>query len=191
MAKKVKEKKINLPSKKSINFISDRTTKVNRISIIAFVVFLLFLALFVKFGVIDPLARVNRAEAVYRSMEAQLNGYKEQLKDYDKIDAEYNEMVGSFLSETELSYLDRMDIIKMVEEDIKSRVAIQSITLSGNTVRVVTGMTTMNNVSDIVSVLDHDTRNSYVTVTTAQADSDNKEKVTANIVVSYSGRAGE
>ena len=100
MAKKVKKEKINLPSKKTINFISDRTARNNRMALIIFGVFMVLLLIFTKFCVLDPMAKVAKAEAAYNQMNAQLNEYRNQLSDYDKVQDEYNEMVGSFLTET-------------------------------------------------------------------------------------------
>ncbi|MBR3265146.1 MAG: hypothetical protein IKI61_04195 [Erysipelotrichaceae bacterium] len=186
-----KKEKIVLPKKKTINFISDRTEKNNRTAVILFVIFMLCLAVFVKFAVIDPLNKVAQAERLYNEMERQLDGYRKELANYNEVQDQYNEMVGSFLTETELSYQDRIDILNMVERDIRDYVEIQSITMSNNTVRVLTGQTTMDTVSHIVDVLESDSRNSYVTVTTTQTDnSDRTDYVYANLIINYSG-AGE
>lgn len=184
---KKKENKVNYPTKTTINFISNQQQKNDRAAIIGFVVFMLFLGIFVKFAVIDPLNKVNQAEAVYRSMESQLNSYKTALADYEDVENRYNELVGSFMSESEASYLDRIDIIKMVEEDVMKYVEVRSIAISGNTVRVSTDTSTMDNISNIVNILLNDSRNSYVTVTTAQANKDVKDMVYANLVIVYSG----
>ena len=187
----LKKEKITLPKKRTINFISDRTEKNNRMALILFAVFMLCLAVFVKFAVIDPLNKVAKAERVYNEMERQLDGYRSELANYNEVQAEYNEMVGSFLTETELSYQDRIDMLNMVERDIRDYVEIQSITVSNNTIRVQTGKTTMDTVSHIVNVLDSDSRNSYVTVTTTQTEkSDSTDYVYADLIINYSG-AGE
>ena len=187
----LKKEKITLPKKRTINFISDRTEKNNRTAIILFTIFMLCLAVFVKFAVIDPLNKVAQAERVYNEMERQLDGYTKELANYNEVQAEYNEMVGSFLTETELSYQDRIDMLNMVERDIRDYVEISSITVSNNTIRVQTGKTTMDTVSHIVSVLDSDSRNSYVTVTTTQTEkSDSTDYVYADLIINYSG-AGE
>ena len=183
----LKKENVNYPEKRSINFISNEQRKNNRNAIIVFVLFLIFLAFFVKFAVINPLNKVNEAERQYRQMEAQLNSYKEELSDYNEVLELYNEKVGSFMSETEASYLDRTDIIKMVEDDIKANVNIQSIAISANTVRVTTDVSSMDNISSIVEILLSDTRNSYVTVTTTQANKDSNDLVYADIIVVYSG----
>ena len=182
-----KENKVAYPTKTSINFISNAQHEANRMAVILFVVFLLFLAIFVKFGVLDPLARVSEAERAYRIMESEVSTYKEQLKDYEDIQNQYNEIVGTFLTETEASYLDRTDIIKMIEEDIKANVDIKSISISGNTARITTDVSTMDNISSIVDTLLADSRNSYVNVSTTRADRNSNDEVYADIMVVYSG----
>ena len=187
----LKKEKIALPKKRTINFISDRTEKNNRMALILFAIFMVCLAVFVKFAVIDPLNKVAKAERVYNEMERQLDAYRSELANYDEVQSEYNEMVGSFLTETELSYQDRIDMLNMVERDVRDYVEIQSVTISNNTIRVQTGKTTMDTVSHIVNVLDSDSRNSYVTVTTTQTEkSDTTDYVYANLIINYSG-AGE
>ena len=184
-----KEKKVNYPTKTTINFISDAQSKQNRAALIGFAIFLVFFALFVKFAIIDPLAKINEAQAAYNEMNSQLDVYRNELKDYADVQARYNEVVGTFMSDNEASYLDRTDIIKMINEDIKENVDIQSITISGNTARVKTGVSSMDTVSSIVDILVNDSRNSYVTVSTTQADNNSNEQVYADIVVNYSGVA--
>ena len=160
-------------------------------ALILFAIFMVCLAVFVKFAVIDPLNKVAKAERVYNEMERQLDAYRSELANYDEVQSEYNEMVGSFLTETELSYQDRIDMLNMVERDVRDYVEIQSVTISNNTIRVQTGKTTMDTVSHIVNVLDSDSRNSYVTVTSTQTEkSDTTDYVYANLIINYSG-AGE
>ena len=186
----LKSNKTNYPSKTTINFISNKQAKNDKIALIAFAVFLLCLAVFVKLAVLNPLAKISAAEKNYRIMEAQLDSYRDQLKDYSEVEAKYNEMVGSFLTDTELSYLNRLAIIDMIKEDVMNYVDIKSWSISNNTIRITTGDTTMDTVSRIVNVLNTDSRNSYVNVTTTKAEKDSNDYVVANIVVTYSG-AGE
>ena len=186
-----KKEKLVLPKKKTINFISDRAEKTNRMAVILFAIFMVCLAIFVKFAVIDLLNKVAAAERTYNEMERQLDVYRKELANYNEVQDQYNEMVGNFLTETELSYQDRIDMLNMVERDIRDYVEIQSITMSNNTIRVLTGQTTMDTVSHIVNVLASDSRNSYVTVTTTQTDNaDRTDYVYANLIINYCG-AGE
>ncbi len=185
-----KSNKTNYPSKTTINFISNKQAKNDKIALIVFAIFMLCLAVFVKFAVLNPLAKISEAERTYRIREAELNNYRNQLNDYNEVEAKYNELVGSFLTDAELSYLNRLAIINMIEEDVMKYVDVKSWSISNNTIRITTGETTMDTVSKIVDILNTDSRNSYVNVTTTKAEKDSNDYVTANIVVTYSG-AGE
>ena len=185
-----KSNKTSYPTKTTINFISNKQAKNDKIALIIFAIFMLCLAVFVKLAVLNPLSKINQAERNYRIMEAQLDTYRDQLKDYNEVEAKYNELVGSFLTDTELSYLNRLAIIDMIEDDIMKFVDVKSWAISNNTIRITTGNTTMDTVSKIVNVLNTDSRNSYVNVTTTKAEKNANDYVVANIVVTYSG-AGE
>ena len=181
------EKKVTYPSKTTINFIHDETRKNNRTALIVFAVFLLLLGIFVKFMVIDPLNRVAEAERAYNLMDAQLDTYRKELVNYNEVQSEYNDLVGSYLTEDELSYQDRTKILDMIAKDVSAYVNVRSISISGNTIRVATATTTMSKVSEIVQVLLNDSRNSYVTVKTTQTDSKNTDIVEADLVIVFSG----
>ncbi|MBO7676721.1 MAG: hypothetical protein J6S49_04330 [Erysipelotrichaceae bacterium] len=185
------KKKNSLPTKTSINFIVDEQTKINRISIVTFVIFMILLALFTKFAVIDPLAKVARAEREYREAERQLDVYRNELTDYAKVESEYNEKVGTFLTDNERSYHDRTEILAMIKEDIFNYVNVKSITISGNVVRVSTATTTMENISQIVNVLLNDSKIAYVTPKTTRVGNETSNNVTADLEIGYRGKTGE
>ena len=185
------KKKNALPTKTSINFIVDEQSKINKISIILFVVFMVLLGFFTKFAIIDPLARVAKAEREYREAERQLDVYRNQLTDYAQIEAEYNEKIGTFLTDNERSYLDRTEILAMIREDIFNYVNVKSIAISGNTVRVSTATTTMDNISQIVQVLLNDSKIAYVTPKTTRVENESSNNVTADLEIGYRGKTGE
>ena len=182
-----KKKTDTYPTKTSINFIDDTQEKVDRTALIIFPIFLILLVLFVKFMVIDPLAEVNAAEREYRQYETQLKALNAQLTDYDQVEAEYSEIVGDYLTETERSFLDRSEMLDMIEDDVFPYVEIQSIQVSGNIIRITTGTTNLDTVSSIVDKLLNDGRNSDVKVKTAKSDSQYNDSVTATMEITFQG----
>lgn len=184
---KKKETKVVYPSKTSINFISDSTKRNNRIALITFIVFLLFLGLFVKFAIVDQIAKVSKAESEYNTYASQIETYKKELENYSEIKAEYDEKVGVFLNDEEKSYGDRMAILKMIDQDVKAYVTVKSINISSNTIRITTDVSSMSTISDVVKVLLNDERNYSVNVKTTKADQDTDDLVTADIIVVYGG----
>ena len=188
--KLLKKDNNHYPDKTEINFIVDKEEKTNRIAIILFMIFLVFLGFFVRYAVLGPLQKVADAERAYRMQESQLNAYKKEVADFDEIQRQYNEMVGDFLNEEEKNYLHRTDILTMIQEDVLNYTEIKSIQISGNTIRVTTGTTTLNTISFIVDGLLKDERNKYVTVKTTQTDNEQTDSVIANLEIIYGG-AGE
>lgn len=185
LSKEIKLTKDVYPSKRSMNFISDNEAKYNKISLIVFIVFILGLLAFTKFGVLDTLSKTNALESNYSSYQSTIDSLNEQLANYDEINTKYNELVGDFLTESEANSLNRMDIIDMLDEDVMPYVDITNFSVSGNQISVYTGVTDLNTVSKVLGILQNDDRTSYVTISRTLADSDNNEKVTADIEITY------
>jgi hypothetical protein len=78
----------------------------------------------------------------------------------------------------------------MLESDMAPYVGIQSVQIAGNTIVVQTDVTNLQVVSRFLSALQNDSRNGFVTVTTASASKDTdttNNDVTANVVITYGG----
>ena len=73
--------------------------------------------------------------------------------------------------------------MRMIDEDVLPYVDITNFSISGNTISVYTGVTDLNTVSRVVSILQDDSRTQYVTVNRALADSEDNSKVTADIEI--------
>lgn len=177
--------KTKYPTKKTINFVQDTQKATNKKAIICFIVFLLCLVPFTYYGVIGMIQKVSKAQSEYNQMQQQINTYKEQTADYSEVKAQYDDMLGTYLSEDEVICSDRMAIFNMIEEDIMPSVTVQSIAITQNQVTVQTGETTLSTVSSLLSILQSDDRNTYVTVTTASASSSNENSVIALFEITY------
>lgn len=183
------KKIVRYPSKRSINFIHDEQAEINRRAIVLFVIFLLLLGPFVKFGVIGLLDKASQAEAQYNNVQDQISKYQEILKDYPEVKEKYDDTVGSFMTDEEKACTSRPEVIAMIDEDISANVGVRSISIVTNTVTVESDTTTLANVSKIVNILQADTRNSYVTVTTTSAkDEKRSDAVIADFVITYQGK---
>ncbi len=183
LTKEITLKKENYPTKRTMNFVVDKETQNNKISLICFGVFLVLLALFTKFGVIDSLSKTSALESNYNSSNSALSALREELKDYDEVEEKYNTLVGSFLTDEEKSSLNRTDLIRMIDEDVLPYVDITNFSISGNTISVYTGVTDLNTISRVVTILQDDSRTQYVTVNRALANAEDSTKVTADIEI--------
>lgn len=181
--KEIKLSKDVYPSKRTFNFIKDTEARQNKISLIVFGIFLVALVLFTKFGVIDTLSKTSALQSSYNSVKSTNDSLNEQLANYDEVAEKYNEMVGDFLTENEANSLNRDTIIDMLDEDVLPYVSITSFSVSGNQVSVFTGVTDLATVSNVLNILQNDSRTSYVSISRTLADSSNSERVTADIEI--------
>ena len=180
------KKTAKYPTKKTINFVSDQQDKNNRRAIIWFVIFLILLVPFTYFGVYGMINKVNAAEAKYNQVQLQIDNLNAQTADYAEVQAKYDTVVGSFLTDDEKICINRMDIFKMIEEDIQPSASVQAITITGSQVTVVTGTTNLSTVSSLIVTLQADKRNTYVTVTTTtDSTASNSDAVIATYQITY------
>lgn len=157
---------------------------------IAFGVFLVFLVLFTKIGVIDRISETNALMSQYQTNSKQLDALKEELKNYDAIEEQYDALVGAFLSEGERNCLNRTDLLKMVDEDILPQVSVANISINDNKMSVYTSLTDLNTISRVVDILQKDERTSYVTVSSTVSDSEDSSKVSATIEITCQNEGG-
>ncbi len=182
------KKKSVYPEKTSVNFIFNAQKKKNRYAVLLFVIFMIVLAVFVKFAVIDPIAKISSLEAQYNNDVKLLEQYQEQTADYDEVMAKYESLSGSFMTDDEKQLMLRMNMIQMLEEDLINDVPVQNMQITGSTITVHTGNTTLPTVSSLLYKMQNDIRNSYVTVTTTSASgAENESMVTADFVIVYAG----
>ncbi|NCB32316.1 MAG: hypothetical protein EOM64_00295 [Erysipelotrichia bacterium] len=182
------KKKAIYPEKTSVNFIFNEQKKTNRYAIIGFVLFMLALAVFVKFAVIDPMNKISAMEQRYNLDTAQLQLYQSETADYQATQEKYNSMSGTFMTADEKYFMQRMDMIQMLEDDLINDVPVQNMQITGNTITVNTGNTTLPTVSALLYKMQNDARNSYVTViTTSASGAENDSMVTANFEIVYAG----
>ena len=180
------KKKDRKPTKVSMNFVKYDRSTANKKAVIIFVVFLLALSLFIKFGVVDQISRVSAAENEYNTLQSQLDAYDSAMSDYDDVKKEYDEKVGSFMSDSEIASEDRDGIFTMIDEDIAPSVAVKAVSIKNNQVSVTTDSTSLSTVSSIITILQNDSRNTYVTVTTTAASSDSSgDTVIADFEITY------
>lgn len=190
LSKDVSLKKNTYPSKKTMNFVENNESKKNRTALIAFGVFLVFLVLFTKIGVIDRISETNALMSQYQTNSKQLDALKEELKNYDAIEEQYDALVGAFLSEGERNCLNRTDLLKMVDEDILPQVSVANISINDNKMSVYTFLTDLNTISRVVDILQKDERTSYVTVSSTVSDSEDSSKVSATIEITCQNEGG-
>ncbi len=185
-----KKNRTGYSTKTYINLVQDKTETDNRRAILLFLLFLVCLGVFVKFAVIDQLAKINRAEAAYRTIESQVQAARQTNSEYADVKKEYDEVTAWYMTEEEKMEVDKSAVFRMLENDMMPYVGIQSVQIAGNTIVVQTDITNLQVVSRFLSALQNDSRNGFVTVTTASASTDSSvtnNDITATVVITYGG----
>lgn len=189
-------RKNEYPAKTTVNLVvREKTWGSPSRAIPLFVLFMLFLAGFVKFGVVDALARMNAAQNSLGQISAELSGYIEYNEDYNEVKEQYSRHFSDYLNEEEVMLQNRVKVLKMLEEDVMNRADVVSISIRDNTCRVVINRVTLDIVSDIVADLEENPLVQYITVSTAstqQADDEDEEsgapqRVTADMTITLTG----
>lgn len=173
------------PSKTTINFVSDEQAKQDRKALVIFLIFLILLIPFTYFGVYGMIKKVNDAEGTYRTIQSQITDLESQTSDYATVKAEYDSVTGSYMTDDERADRNRMEIFTMIEEDITPSISVQAIAIDGTKVTIQSGSTDLTTVSSVITKLQSDSRNKYVTVTTTSASSSNKDSVLATFEITF------
>ena len=182
----LKPVKARYPEKTYINLVVDEQKAKDQKAIIWFAVFLAVLAGFVKVGVYDRLDELNAAEAQYNQMAAQLTKLQEANSSYDSVKEQYDEVTDWYMTDEEKMEADKGSVFDMLDADMMPYVKLENVSISGSTITVQTGVTDLSTVSTCLKALQNDSRNGYVTVTTAAASGDETGNlVTASVVITW------
>lgn len=182
----LKPVKARYPEKTYINLVVDEQKEKDQKAIIWFAVFLAVLAGFVKVGVYDRLDELNAAEAQYNQMAAQLTKLQEANSSYDSVKEQYDEVTDWYMTDEEKMEADKGSVFDMLDADMMPYVKLENVSISGSTITVQTGVTDLSTVSTFLKALQNDSRNGYVTVTTAAASGDETGNlVTASVVITW------
>ena len=182
----LKPVKARYPEKTYINLVVDEQKAKDQKAIIWFAVFLAVLAGFVKVGVYDRLDELNAAEAQYNQMAAQLTKLQEANSSYDSVKEQYDEVTDWYMTDEEKMEADKGSVFDMLDADMMPYVKLENVSISGSTITVQTGVTDLSTVSTFLKALQNDSRNGYVSVTTAAASGDETGNlVTASVVITW------
>ena len=165
-------KKIKYPDKEVINFIKDEKKKSDAKAILVFTLFMAALLVFIYFGVIRQLQKINEAEAAYKQTVSELNDLKEKNEAMADIEEEYNSRIEMYYSAEESEYSNRKEIIDMISEDVLPYLDDISVNVaSDNTITITANQVDFSSVSQVLDILEADDRVYYVNVSTSDQQS--------------------
>lgn len=163
--------KSKYPVKTSINLmVVEKHTGRNIRSVLVFAAFMVALAFFTRYMVIDKIMDISNRESRYNQQEDLLEKLKTSNQVYDQVRAEYSHYDNSYLSDDERSLQDRMEILRIIEDELLKRDALQNISISGNSAVLTVNAGKLSNIAQIVGKLESKPIVDYVTVSNAQTD---------------------
>lgn len=163
--------KSKYPVKTSINLmVVEKHTGRNIRSVLVFAAFMVALAFFTRYMVIDKIMDISSRESRYNQQEDLLEKLKTSNQVYDQVRAEYSHYDNSYLSDDERSLQDRMEILRIIEDELLKRDALQNISISGNSAVLTVNAGKLSNIAQIVGKLESKPIVDYVTVSNAQTD---------------------
>ena len=123
----------SLPTKTTLNLIVpvSRQNKLYTVLPTAIIV-ALAIALFTKFAVIDRLDKVNKREAEVGALQTQVDKMNDELKDYDEVHENYYRYTTYFMTESEISVVDRVELLDILTKTAGKNVTLNAISVVNN-----------------------------------------------------------
>ena len=174
-------KKIKYPDKEVINFIKDEKKKSDGKAILVFTLFMAALLVFIYFGVIRQLQKIDAAEKAYNQAQEELSDWKAKTNELSDVQAEYNSRIEMYYSEDEAKYSNRKEIIDMIGEDVLPYLDdIEVSVTDDNSITITANQADFSTVSQVLDILEADDRVYYVNVSTSNQQSDEESGYTVD-----------
>lgn len=122
------------PSKKTMNFSRHVSSFDLRNMAPYLIVIVIVLALFAKFGFIDQLSKKSDAYAQLADIQSQQEMLDLKLKDYPELEKQYGRYSYGWMSEDEVSIVDRMEVYSLIESKIMDAAVIEDFAINGNVI---------------------------------------------------------
>ncbi|MEA5142988.1 MAG: hypothetical protein VB023_05340 [Oscillibacter sp.] len=190
-----KKQKMKYPTKTTMN-LAVRETNDNSPSRVVpvFAVLVLAVALFVKFGVMDRYAALNKAQASLAASESRLTEMNQLVTGYDRVASEYHRYSGDYLTDAQKQLVDRLNLLDLLQTRMAGVATLKSVSIVDNDMVVEISASSLKQVSDLRLALLQEAKVQSVTVytaTTGQTTSDGTVSASLVIHVAQEGTAGE
>ncbi len=168
-------KKGKYPDKEVINFIKHEKKSSDGKALAIFALFMAALLVFIYFGVIKQLQRIDEAEMQFRQAQDELNELKEQNEAMADIEEEYNSRVEMYYTDEELEYSNRKEIIDMLNDDVVPYLDNITVNVSAdNEISITANQADFVTVSTVLSNLQNDNRIYTAKVMTSDQQNDDE-----------------
>lgn len=142
------------PTKKTMNFSHHVSSFDLRKMMPAIIVIVIVIGLFAKFGIIDQLSKKTSAFAELSDIQTQQEVLNAKLKDYPELEKQYGRYSYGWMSEDEVSLVDRMEVYKLIESKIMDAAVIENFAVNGNVITMNMRGITLKEASAVVKDLE-------------------------------------
>lgn len=152
--KVAKKSAIVAPSKKTMNFVHHESSFNPKKVIPILVIVLIVAAVFVKFGVLDPLDKKAAAQAELDQKLQQLALVEAKLEGYDELAMEYGRYSYGWMNDTEVNMVSRMDVLDLIEKKIAVKATVDNFAVNNNVLTMNIHGITLEEASKMVKSLE-------------------------------------
>jgi len=152
--KVAKKSAIVAPSKKTMNFVHHESSLNPKKVIPILVIVLIVAAVFVKFGVLDPLDKKAAAQAELDQKRLQLALVEAKLEGYDELAMEYGRYSYGWMNDTEVNMVSRMDVLDLIEKKIAVKATVDNFAVNNNVLTMNIHGITLEEASKMVKSLE-------------------------------------
>lgn len=154
--------------------------------------YLLFLVVFIKFFLLGPINEMAVSKEALSQKQKELLNYQESNADYYQVEERYRQYFCTYLTPEEKALSNRIQVIRLLEENVDRYGVIETISIQGNTCRLVVAQTPLSGISELTEVLEASPLIQHVAVSTAVArpydeQSDKSQTVTADMTIILTG----
>ena len=142
------------PTKKTMNFSYHVSSFDLRKMMPAIIVIVIVIGLFAKFGIIDQLSKKTSAFAELSDIQTQQEVLNAKLKDSPELEKQYGRYSYGWMSEDEVSLVDRMEVYKLIESKIMDAAVIENFAVNGNVITMNMRGITLKEASAVVKDLE-------------------------------------
>ena len=181
--KNAKKKSVPVSEKTTMNFArresSFNVKKMTPIIIVLAVVVVLFL----KFGILDQVNKKVDAYADLAAKQTQIDEMETKLAGYNELYAKYGRYSYGWMDESEVSTIDRMNILKLLEDKVMPSAQIKDVSINGDIITMNLTNVTLQETSAIVKVLEQDDLVKSASVYSATADDGARAEIFMSVVL--------
>lgn len=151
----MKQKFMRYPDKTTINLVvRERTINSPSRIVPLFLAAALAVGLFCKFGVVDQLGRVARAQSELSALQTRAGELSAYTAGFTEVQDRFNRYSSDWMTDEEKALVDRLEVLALIDRYFFGSAAVQRFSMSGSALSVDISGVTLEGTSLLVSELE-------------------------------------